>query len=177
MKYPVGSGHADSRTAGSTIALVGMGDSVEIDTTAWPLVVMRMPAALDLPAIDAWVLDIDALLNRKSKFSAIVDTTAMKRLPNAVERQRLIEQLNRRTFAEKTYNLGNGVVIVSAAARAVLTAINWLRPPTVTQHLVATFPEALEWCCGRLVAAGIGLSPAIESLRAQKRTTTRPARV
>jgi len=89
----------------------------------------------------------------------------------------MIEQLNRRTFAEKTYNLGNGVVIVSAAARAVLTAINWVRPPAVTQHLVATFPEALEWCCGRLVAAGIGLTPAIHALRAKKPSATSPARV
>jgi hypothetical protein len=153
-----------------------MGGSVEIDTDTWPLVVMRMPVALDLVAIDGFVQGIDAVLERKAQFSAIIDTTALRRLPNAVERQRLIGQLNLRTFAEKTYNLGNGVVIVSAAARAVLTAINWVRPPTVIQHVAGTFPEALEWCCGRLVAAGVGLSPAIQSLREEQRRRTTAAR-
>ena len=153
-----------------------MGDSVEIDTTAWPLVVIRMPAALDMPAIDGFFAGIDALLARKAKFSAIVDTVALKRLPNAVERQRLTEQLNLRTFAEKSYNVGNGVVLVSAAARAVLTAINWVRPPTVTQHVVGTFPEALEWCCGRLVDAGVDLSPAIRALREKSRAAAVDAR-
>jgi hypothetical protein len=142
-----------------------MGDSVEIDTTAWPLVVMRMPAALDLAVIDGFLQGIDAILARKAKFAAIIDTTALQRFPNAIERQRLVGQLNLRTFAEKTYNVGNGVVIVSTAARAVLTAINWVRPPPTTQHLVGTFPEALEWCSRRLVDAGVGLSPAIQALR------------
>ncbi len=152
-----------------------MGDTVDFDFSAWPLVVMRMPAALDLATIDGFVLGIDEVLARKKKFSAIVDTTALKRFPNAVERQRLVEQLNKRTFAERAYNVGNGVVIVSTAARAVLTAINWLRPPLTTQHLVGTFPEAVEWCCGRLVAAGVGLSPALQALREKKRPTTTAA--
>jgi hypothetical protein len=153
-----------------------MGDSVEIDTTAWPLVVMRMPAVLDLAAIDGFLQGIDSVLARKAKFSAIIDTTALQRFPNAVERQRLVEQLNLRTFAEKTYNVGNGVVIVSTPARAVLTAINWLRPPTTTQHLVGTFPEALEWCCSRLATAGVGLSPAIQALRDKSRAAAVDAR-
>jgi hypothetical protein len=152
-----------------TIARVG--DSVDFDVNAWPLVVMRMPAALDLPAIDGFIQGIDSVLARKAKFSAIVDTTALRRFPDAVERRRLVEQLNLRTFTEKTYNVGNGVVIVSATARAVLTAINWVRPPATTQHLVGTFPEALEWCCGRLVAAGVGLSPGIQALREKKGAT------
>jgi hypothetical protein len=153
-----------------------MGDSVEFDTTAWPLIVIRMPPTLDLPAIDGFVQGIDGVLARKAKFSAIVDTTDLQRVPNAVERQRLVEQLNLRTFAERAYNVGNAVVIVSAAARAVLTAINWVRPPTTTQQLVATFPEALEWCCARLVAAGVGLTPAIQALREKKGATTAAVR-
>jgi hypothetical protein len=148
-----------------------MGDSVEIDTTAWPLVVMRMPPVLDLAVIDGFLKGIDGVLARKAKFSAIIDTTALQRFPNAVERQRMVEQLNLRTFAEKAYNVGNAVVIVSTPARAVLTAINWVRPPATTQHLVGTFPEALEWCCGRLVDAGVGLSPAIHALRAKGATS------
>lgn len=152
-----------------------MGNSVQIDVEAWPLVIMRMPEALDPGAIKDWMEGIDAVLARKARFSAVVDTRPMKHLPNAVERRQLIEQLNRRTFAERTYNIGNGVVINSAAARAALTAINWVRPPIVKQHLVGSFPAALDWCCNRLAAAGVGITPAIWRLREQRRPSSVPA--
>jgi hypothetical protein len=142
-----------------------MGDPVRFDTSAWPLLVIRMPAQLDADAIDSFLAGIDAVFTRKARFSAIVDTTALAAFPNAVARQRLVDGLNKRSFTEKAYNLGNGVVIVSAAARAVLTAINWVRPPVTTQYVVGDFAAALEWCCGRLVAANVALTPEIEALR------------
>jgi hypothetical protein len=147
-----------------------MGQLVDVDAAAWPLVIVRIGEKLDVAAIDTFVQGIDTVLERKAKFVTIIDTTALSRLPNAIERRRLIEQMNRRTFAEKAYNLGNAVVIVSAPARAVLTAVNWVRPPMTTQHLVSNFAEALEWCCGRLAAAGIGLSPPLQALQVKYRT-------
>lgn len=124
-----------------------------------------MPQRLDLDAIDSFFEGLDVVFARKSRFSAIVDTTALEGFPDAVGRQRLVEGLNKRSFTEKAYNVGNGVVIVSAAARAVLTAINWVRPPVTTQYLVGDFAEAVEWCCGRLTAAKVALTPEIETLR------------
>jgi hypothetical protein len=142
-----------------------MGGVVRFDTSAWPLLVIRMPDRLDLEAIESFFEGLDAVFARKSRFSAIVDTTALSGFPDAVGRQRLVEGLNKRSFTEKAYTVGNGVVIVSAAARAVLTAINWVRPPITTQYLVADFAEAVEWCCGRLTAAKVLLTPEIEALR------------
>jgi hypothetical protein len=124
-----------------------------------------MPERLDTDAIDSFFEGLDAVFARKSRFSAIVDTTALSSFPDAVARHQLVEGLNKRSFTEKAYNVGNGVVIVSAAARAVLTAINWVRPPVTTQYVVGEFAAAVEWCCGRLIEAKVALTPEIEALR------------
>jgi hypothetical protein len=150
--------------------------SVQIDTEAWPLVVMRMPRRLDMAAIDDWMYGIDAVLSRRTRFSTIVDTSAMKHLPGAVERRRLVELLNERELEERRYNLGNGVVVASAAARAALTAIHWLRPPAVPQHVAGSFPAALEWCCHRLIAGGVGLTPVIRKGGGPRRALSVPPR-
>jgi len=142
---------------------------VEVDSSAWPLVVIRIGEALDLPAIDSFMQGIDQVLARKIRFITIVDTSALTKVPNAIERRTLIEAMNKRTFSEKAYNLANAVVLVSAPARAVLTAINWIRPPVRPQHFVSNFEEAVEWCCEQLVLAGIGLSPKVEALRMESR--------
>jgi hypothetical protein len=146
-----------------------VGRLVETDLAAWPLVVFRMPERLDLPAFESFMRGIDGALGRQAKFSAIIDTSALTTFPNAIERRWFIEEVNKRTFAEKAYNLGNAVVIVSTPARAVLTAMNWVRAPVVTQYLVPTFSDALDWCCMRLIQAGIGLTPTINALRADAR--------
>jgi hypothetical protein len=142
---------------------------VEVDDGAWPLIVARMPEELDAPAIDSMFRGFDKALSRNAKFATVVDTTALSKFPDALGRQRIGEYMKARTIAERLYNLGNAVVIRSASARAVLTAINWIRQPVTAQHLVATFPEALEWCCERLERAGVPLSPALEALRARER--------
>jgi len=144
-----------------------MSGLVRFDTSTWPLVVIRMPGRLDTAAIDSFLEGTDAVLGRKSKFSAVIDTTALSGFPNAIERHRLVDGMHKRNFAEKAYNVGNGVVIVSAASRAVLTAVTWLRPPVTTQHLVGNVAAAVEWCCGRLIAAGVPLTPEIEALRSK----------
>jgi hypothetical protein len=149
--------------------LGSMGELVEVDVLAWPLIVIRMPSALDSRAIESFMRGLDEVFTRRDRFVAIVDTTRLSRFPNAIERRQLIVELDKRTFAEQSYNMGNAVVIVSAAARAVLTAINWVRPPIITQHIVSNFRDALEWCSGRLVLAGIGVTPRFQALLDQER--------
>jgi hypothetical protein len=150
-----------------------MTDSVQIDAAAWPLVVVRIPSRFDLPVMRNFIRGIDGILSRKARFAAIIDTTALAKFPNAVERHWFAESMGARAMTEEAYNLGNAVIIGSVTARAVLTAINWLRPTPVTQHLVGNFEDALEWCCLRLTKAGVGLSPAIGELRAGRGAVAR----
>jgi hypothetical protein len=140
---------------------------VDVDVTAWPLVRARIPQAFDIEAIDSFFVGFDAVLARKTKFVTIIDTTALLSFPDARQRQYLGQCMSTRTFAEATYNLGNAVIILSAPARMVLTAVNWIRRPVTAQHMVGTFGEALDWCCGRIGQGGIAVSPAIAALRKQ----------
>jgi hypothetical protein len=142
--------------------------SFGVDSTAWPLVVMRIPSVFDAPTVDRFAQQYDAVLDRKEKFALLSDTTALTKLPSAIERQHIAQLWKARTFVEATYCLGCAVVIASTPARTVFTAILWLRPPAVEQHLVGKFEDAFEWCCGRLVRAGIPLTPKIEGMRQQK---------
>jgi hypothetical protein len=144
-----------------------VGRLVDVDTTAWPLVVFRFPRRLHIEAVDDFLAGADAVLERRERFATLIDTTALEQFPTATERHHLVSQMNLRTFAERTLNLGNGVVIVSAPARAVLTAINWIRPPVTPQLIAGSYREALEWCCARLAGAGIALSPPLAELRAK----------
>jgi hypothetical protein len=142
---------------------------VEFDVTAWPLVRVRLPSKLDVPAADSMFQGFDAVVARQAKFVTIIDTIALTTFPDAVARARIGEYMKARTFAEATFTTGNAVIMASAAVRATLTAINWIRRPLTPQYLVGNFPDALEWCCGRLAENGVALTPAIEVLRAQKR--------
>jgi hypothetical protein len=144
-----------------------------VDSGAWPLVVMRIPPRFDLLAIDGFSRQYDEVLARKSKFVLLVDTTALTGFPNAVERQRIGQLMNARNFAEGAYALGYAVVMASATARSVYTAILWLRPPPVPQVIVGDFRAALDWCCTRLGEAGLSLTPRIEALRVANPTRAR----
>ena len=138
---------------------------VDLDLTAWPLVQARIPEIFDIEAIDSFFRGFDEVLARKTKFVTIIDTSALTRFPDAVQRSHLGECMKVRTFAEASYNLGNAVILRSATARTVLTAVNWIRRPVTAQELVSNYAEALEWCCSRLAREGIPLSPAIAALR------------
>jgi hypothetical protein len=138
---------------------------VEIDETAFPLIIVEMSAVLDGPAMESMFRAFDRVLSRNARFAAVIDTTPLTRFPDALERKRIAEWMTKRIAAEALYNLGNGLVIDSVPARAAITAINWLRRPVNPQAVFSSRWEAVDWCCERLLDAGIDLSPAILARR------------
>ena len=64
-----------------------MSRGVDVDLATWPLVVFRFPERLDLPAVESFVAGADLILGRKERFATIIDTTALKSFPNAIERR------------------------------------------------------------------------------------------
>jgi hypothetical protein len=138
---------------------------VEVSDAAFPIVIMRVPVALDGPAIRSMFDGMDRVLKREARFTLIVDTRALKRFPTAVERSSIAEWMKARSFAEARYNLGNAVVLSSTAARAMLTAIQWIRRPITAHGYMATMNEAIDWCCERLTKADIPLPSSLSALR------------
>jgi hypothetical protein len=145
-----------------------VGALVEVDDAAFPIIIARIPAKLDAPAIDSMFAGFDRVLERHERFATLVDTSALTSFPDAMERARIGEYMKSRTMAEAAYNLGNAVLIASTAARTVLTAINWIRRPVTPQYMVGNFWEGIEWCGGRLAQAGIDPARALAHLRARE---------
>jgi hypothetical protein len=139
---------------------------VELQEGGWPLVIVRIPPVLDEVAIKSMFAGFDRMTARRRKFSALIDTSAMTGVPDALGRKLIAEERISRSMTEAAFNLGNAVLMVSAPARVVLRLIEWMRPPVVPQRLVATEAEGIEWCCGQLIKAGIPLPPQTEALRA-----------
>jgi len=138
---------------------------VEIDETAFPLIFVEMSRVLDGPALDSMFRAFDRVLTRKAPFATVIDTTPLTRFPDPVERKRIAEWMQHRVAAEALYNRGNALVIDSVAARAAITAINWLRRPVNAQDVFGSRWEAVDWCCARLAEAGIEITRAIRERR------------
>jgi hypothetical protein len=137
----------------------------EVDTDAWPLVIIRMGEKLGDPAIDCILGGMDQVVERKAKFSLLMDCRNIRSFPDAKNRTRLGLYMKERTFAEAAYNCGNALITSSAIVRGVMTAMHWVRPPVTKHGFFATFDESLLWCCVRLREARVELSPAILELR------------
>ena len=143
---------------------------VEVDDTTFPLIFVDMSAVLNDAAITSMFQGFDRVLARGARFAAVIDTTPLTRFPEARERKRITDWMKQRVAAEALYNMGNGLVLDSAAARAAIAAVNWLRKPTNPQAAFSRRWEAVDWCCERLRDAHVELSPAILARRAEEHT-------
>jgi hypothetical protein len=139
---------------------------VELNASAWPLLLMRIPPELTGPAIQDMFDAMDRILERNACFTMVVDTTSLSRFPSAVERQTIAKWMTERTLAEARYNLGNALVMQSPAARAAFTAIQWIRQPVTAHYTAATTVAAIDWCCERLRQAFIPVPAPVAELRA-----------
>jgi hypothetical protein len=138
---------------------------VEIIDRAWPLIILRMPEALDEAAVQSMFKGLDRVLERQAQFSMVVDTRALKSFPTPVERKTLAKWMTERTLAEARYNLGNAVVMASPLARAAFAAIQWVRRPVTAHFMTASTVAGIDWCSERLRAASIVVPVAVAAVR------------
>jgi hypothetical protein len=142
--------------------------------SAWPLLVVQLPAVMGMTAIRSLIDGYGVQLGKNERFAHVVDCSLVSKFPGASERKLLIDWLGDETRiqTERRLTLGTAVVLTSGPMRAFVSAINWVRRPNTPQTWTATQPEAIQWCCDRLVEAGIALPPAVGALRAPR--TARP---
>jgi hypothetical protein len=114
---------------------------VEYDTTHWPLAVLVLPA--DVSAIDLTRLarSLEAIYARRARFVSITDATAVSKLPDAKARSEIGAWTKSIEAQSKRYLVANALVVPSAVARGVLTAIQWIAPPVVPTTVCATVRE------------------------------------
>ena len=138
---------------------------VEVIDRAWPLLILRMPAALDEAAVESMFKGMDRVLEREARFTMVVDTRALKSFPTPVERKTIAKWMTERTLAEARYNLGNAVVMTSPFARAAFAAIQWIRRPVTAHFMTANTVAGIDWCAERLKAASIPVPVTVAALR------------
>ena len=140
---------------------------IEVDATYWPLVIVVVSEILDAGSVADLIRRVDVLHQRREHFATLVDTTAVKTLPRASERQALAEWQNRTIEVIRRYNVVTATVIENSLVRGVMTAMNWVFRPPNEQVSVASFREGLSICCDRLRAAGIPLGDALAAAEAR----------
>lgn len=144
---------------------------MEIDDSAWPLVIATCPSVPKVESIDALERYFVTCFHRRESFAMITDTRPVHQLPDAKWRQRLAAWMNEPGFREKNgrYNVGAATIISSAPVRATLTAINWLWKPPSPQRYTRDMSESVDWCVGQLRAARVPLGPSLEAFVASLR--------
>jgi hypothetical protein len=63
----------------------------------------------------------------------------------------------------------------SPSARAVFTAIQWIRRPVTAHFTTGTTLAGIDWCCMRLMQAGLSLPHTIDAVRAREESRAVPS--
>jgi hypothetical protein len=138
--------------------------------SGWPLLVVHLPALMNsMTAIASIVDGYEGRLRRNERFAQVVNCSAVVKFPGPAERKALVDWLGdeARKDKERRLTVATSVVLTSGPMRAILSAVNWVARPATPQKWVESEQEAIEWCCGRLVEAGLALSPGTGALRAR----------
>jgi hypothetical protein len=149
---------------------------VVIEDHGWPLLLLRIPAALSVEAVRSFVDAIEGAYARNERFAVVIDTTAVSKFPGAPARQILSHWVSDPQRAEREHALtvGTALVIASSPLRALTAAVNLVRRKATPQQWTATLVEAFEWARRRLVDERVPLTPGAEALYAE---ITRPRTV
>lgn len=113
----------------------------EIQSTE--IVWVKTPNKLTSEDVDRILAELERYLRRGRPYYLLFELG--QGLPDASQRKRLTDHMNNNKALIERWVLGLGVVVPSAFARSLMTAILWFAPPAVPHVLVATRAEAQMW--------------------------------
>ena len=122
---------------------------LQIRQDRFPLVVVEFLAPFSDTDCVAFGDAMRALLARKTKHAIVFQPGGLFTLN--VQQRAMMVALSKETAAKSAqYVVCACVVITNPLARGVVTAINWVSPPTFEQKFLATVEEAEAWAIRRL---------------------------
>lgn len=124
-------------------ARVGTG-RIQLDDRHWPLVVIVYEGSPSKASFDAYLADMDRCLARKARHGYLLDGREGAML-DGEQRAAQGAWLKQRKDALKQYSAGTSLVIRSAAARFLVSAIYLIQPPVAPTSTFATVAEAYGW--------------------------------
>jgi len=124
---------------------------VTIDDSRWPVVLIsqlveQLTDAERLASLD----EADRILDARpdEAFSLVLDNRKAGPVP-ATQRKLIADYMARTTERDLARCLSAAFVVNSAVMQGVLTAIMWLRKPTVTTEVFRDVSEAMRWCAAK----------------------------
>jgi hypothetical protein len=146
---------------------------IRIDSRQWPLVTFDQPEhkvtdAATMEALD-FLTGLMGDVGPREKIFLLVDLSQSKEAAPASQRKAAAQHSARHEELQKRTVVGSGIVITSAVMRGVITAVFWIRPPSIPTKLVASRDEALRYGLDLLEAHLSMLPPNLQQLRNQVR--------
>lgn len=127
-----------------------------VDTSAFPVVILRLPSKLREEEIEAFYDAIQAFLDAQppsARWATVVDAAALERVPSATQRRRIAERGNAQEATIDGRVVCTCVVVSSTVIRTVVRGIFWLMPSEYPRETAATVEEATRWTRQQLALA------------------------
>lgn len=125
----------------------------------WPLVVFELPPRLSTGFVEVLDASMKRVFARQMRFVSLIDASKLESLPDANVRRALGEWSKAIDAPTRRYQVANALVVPSAMARGVLTAIHWIHPPPMPTLVCATVAEGIAFVRGHARDAGLPLGP------------------
>jgi len=143
------------------MALAPQDDTLVVEKSRWPLLVLFMPPVVTADTMRALVAATEGAYERNVRFGVIIDTSRVVKFPTAPAREILSNWVadQRRAERERRLTVATAVILTSGPLRALTAAINLVRRSPAPQHWTGTFAEADDWMTRRLTDEGIRIDP------------------
>jgi hypothetical protein len=120
----------------------------------WPLVVVSMPAAIEVEDIVYLQASYEHVFAAPSRHALIVDTTTLEQIPDAMLRRRMKDFEDGRRPIIRIKNIGSAIVLSNALARGAYTALRWISPQPAPNKAFSSLRDAARWCIDGIEADG-----------------------
>jgi len=130
------------------------GAGIEFDVSMWPLILISMPATIQVDDIVYLQRSYEAVFAAPNRHALIVDTTSIESIPDATLRRRMKEFEDSRRVIIREKNIGSAVVLSNALVRGAYTALRWISPQPAPNKGFANLRDAARWCIQGIKADG-----------------------
>ncbi len=130
------------------------GVGIEFDVSMWPLVLVSIPARLEIDDIVYLQESYEHVFAAPTRHALVVDTTPLESIPDATLRRRMKEFEDGRRPIIRERNIGSAIVLSNSLVRGAYTALRWISPQPAPNKAFANVRDAARWCVEGIEADG-----------------------